>query len=294
MLVSIGMPVYNRPIEMTRALNSVLAQTYQDIEIIISNNCSPNVKVDEILKEYLQRDSRIKYYFQENALPVIDNFKFVLEKASGEYFLWLSDDDWIDNNYVEECLNYLKNNPDYNLTCGQCHYHNKSAEFLSKIKMPSLNSANPSQRVIEYYKNVKLNGYFYGMRKTLLSREIPLQNKMAFDWLYLAAIVYRGKSKVLENVSMHITAAGMSSDTVEMNKNIGANNFFTQNFVGLTSSVNAALDIFKATIYPANTWFKVFFSIRIFFTVFSKTMMWDIIHIKRLLFGKKNNYNNGL
>ena len=70
MLVSIGMPVYNRPVEMTRALNAVLAQSYQDIEIIISNNCSPNIKVDEVIKEYLHRDSRVKYYFQKNALPI--------------------------------------------------------------------------------------------------------------------------------------------------------------------------------------------------------------------------------
>jgi glycosyltransferase involved in cell wall biosynthesis len=287
MLVSIGMPVYNRPVEMSRALDSVLAQSYQDIEIVISNNCSPNFKVDEIIKEYLQRDSRIRYYFQKEALPVIDNFKFVLEKASGEYFLWLSDDDWIDISYIEECQNYLQNNPDYNLACGECSYHAKSAEFISKIKMPSLDSVSPSQRVIQYYRNVKLNGYFYGMRKTSLSRAIPLQNKLAFDWLYLAAIVYRGKSKVLENISMHITEGGLSNDTVELNKNLGANNFFTKNFVGVTASANAAADVFKPNTYPVNIIAKIIFSIRIFFTVLSKTFMWDVIHIKRLVFGKK-------
>lgn len=287
MLVSIGMPVYNRPVEMTRALDSVLAQSYQNIEIVISNNCSPNLKVDEVIKEYLQRDNRIKYYFQKEALPVIDNFKFVLEKASGEYFLWLSDDDWIDITYIEECQNYLQNNPDYNLACGECSYHTKSAEFINKVKMPSLDSSSPSQRVIQYYKNVKLNGYFYGMRKTSLSRAIPLQNKLAFDWLYLAAIVYRGKSKVLENISMHITAGGMSTDTVELNKNLGANNFFTRNFVGVTASANAALDVFRPNIYPVNILTKLIFSIRIFFTVLSKTFMWDAVHIKRLVFGNK-------
>lgn len=289
MLVSIGMPVYNRPVEMTRALNAVLAQSYQDIEIIISNNCSPNIKVDEVIKEYLHRDSRVKYYFQKNALPVIDNFKFVLEKASGEYFLWLSDDDWIDSNYVEECLNFLQNNPDYNLACGECSYHSKSADFMGKIKMPSLDSSSPTQRVIQYYRNVKLNGYFYGMRKTLLSRAIHLQNKLAFDWLYLAAIVYRGKAKVLENISMHITAGGLSNDTVELNKNLGANNFFTKNFVGLTASVNAMADVFKKNEYPLNFLHKFFFSIRIFFTVLSKTFMWDVIHIKRLILGQNKN-----
>ena len=287
MLVSIGMPVYNRPVEMTRALDSVLAQSYQNIEIVISNNCSPNLKVDEIIKEYLQRDSRIKYYFQKEALPVIDNFKFVLEKASGEYFLWLSDDDWIDISYIEECQNYLQNNPDYNLACGECSYHTKSAEFMHKVKMPSLDLSSPSQRVIQYYRNVKLNGYFYGMRKTSLSKAIPLQNKLAFDWLYIAAIVYKGKSKILENISMHITAGGLSNDTVELNKNLGANNFFTQNFVGVTASANAALDVFRPNMYPVNILTKLIFSIRIFFTVLSKTFMWDAVHIKRLVFGNK-------
>ena len=46
------MPVYNRPIELERALNAVLSQTYKNIEVVISNNCSPNIKVDELVKKY--------------------------------------------------------------------------------------------------------------------------------------------------------------------------------------------------------------------------------------------------
>jgi len=49
MLVTIGMPVYNRPIELERALNAVLSQTYTNIEIVISNNSSTDVRVDELV-----------------------------------------------------------------------------------------------------------------------------------------------------------------------------------------------------------------------------------------------------
>ena len=286
-VVTIGMPVYNRPIELERALNAVLSQTYAKIEIVISNNCSPDPRVDELVKKYLKQDDRIKYYFQENPLPVIDNFKFVLSEASGEYFMWLADDDWIDRNYIEESIFFLNNNADYNIVCGECIYHNLDGTQSDKLKMYSITSANASARVIEYYRNVKLNAYYYGLRRTLLSREIPLQNKLGFDWLYLAPVIYRGKVKVLETTSIHITAGGMSNNVAELNKNIGANNFFTRNLIGLSVSANAALDIFKRNIYPAGIFSKFILSIRIFFTVFSRTFMWDVIRIKRFFFGKR-------
>jgi glycosyltransferase involved in cell wall biosynthesis len=287
MLVTIGMPVYNRPKELVIALNSVLSQTYSNIEIVISNNSSTDKKVDDVIKGYLKYDTRIKYYFQESPLPVIDNFKFVLEKASGAYFMWLSDDDWVDANFIGECLLFLNENGDYSIACGECVYHTMAGDPIQKFKMPSIDSGNAFKRVIEYYRNVKLNGYFYGIRKTSLSREILLQNKLAFDWIYLAAFIFRGKVKVLNNTVLHITTGGMSNNAVELNRNIGANNFITRNFIGLTASFNSAYDIFNANVYPIHFFSKLFLSFRVFFTVFYKTFMWDVIGLKRLVFGKR-------
>ncbi len=285
------MPVYNRPVELERALNAVLSQTYANIEIIVSNNCSPNAKVEELVKRYSLQDSRIKYYYQENPIPVIEHFKYVLSQATGEYFMFLADDDWLDVNYIEQCFSFLINNPNYSLACGECAYHKQTGELIEKVKMVSSEWSSPMKRVLTYYQNVKLNGYYYSLRKTSLSKQIPLQNKIGSDWLYLAALIFRGKVKVIENTFMHITAGGMSTDVVEMNKNMGANNFFTRNFVGLTASVNAALDIFKTGIYPVNVFSKFILSLRVFFTVLSKTFMWDVINIKRFLFGKRFNNN---
>jgi glycosyltransferase involved in cell wall biosynthesis len=288
MLVTIGMPVYNRPIELERALKAVLSQTYADIEIVISNNSSTDSRVEELVKKYAQADPRIKYFFQTRALPVIDNFKFVLENASGEYFMWLADDDWIDAGYVESCVLFLNDNKDYSIACGQCAYHDTAGGLIEKLKMPSIDADLPSERMIGYYRHVKLNGYFYGIRKTVLARKIPLQNMVAFDWLYLAAFIYEGKAKVLDNVMLHITAGGLSNDTAELNRNLGSNNFMTRNFVGLTASANAAKDIFQTKYYPISFLKRMVLSARIFFTVLSKTFMWDAVHVKRMIFGKRS------
>ncbi len=288
MLVTIGMPVYNRPIELERALRALLGQTHTNIEIVISNNSSSDGRVDEVVKKISRGDSRIKYFFQTRALPVIDNFKFVLENASGDYFMWLADDDWVDAGYIEACLLFLNANTDYSIACGQCAYHTIAGELIEKLNMPSLEAELPSERIIEYYRNVKLNGYFYGIRKTPLARKIPLQNLLAFDWLYLAAFIYDGKVKVLDNVMLHITAGGISNNTAELNRNLGANNFMTRNFVGLTASANAARDIFQTKYYPLPLFKRLGLSARVFFTVLSKTFMWDIVHVKRMFFGKRN------
>ena len=60
------------------------------------------------LKSMPQTDCKIKYYFQQLPIPVIEHFKFVLSQASGEYFMFLADDDWIDANYIEECFFFFK------------------------------------------------------------------------------------------------------------------------------------------------------------------------------------------
>jgi glycosyltransferase involved in cell wall biosynthesis len=286
--VTIGMPVYNRPIELERALKSVLLQTFTNIEIIISNNCSSKVEVEKVVQKFLNTDSRIKYYYQKEALPVIENFNFVLSKATSDYFMWLADDDWIDVNYIEKCLLFLTANEDYNLTCGQSIYHDQAGNISKIINTPSFFSKSATKRVLSFYKNVGLNGYFYGLRKTSLSKEVLLQNKIAFDWMYIGSIVFKGKVKVIEEIFMHISAGGISNDTIELNKNLGKNNFITRNFVGLTASTNAAIDIFTFGAYPLNSFKKIILFVRIFFTVLSKTFMWDVINLKRKVLVKRN------
>lgn len=98
-LISVGMPVYNGDAFLKDALNSLLAQTYSNLEIIISDNCSTD-KTRQICLEYEAKDSRIRYVRQAQNIGATANFNYVLRQARGEYFMWAAHDDRWSPNYV--------------------------------------------------------------------------------------------------------------------------------------------------------------------------------------------------
>lgn len=101
-LVTIAIPTYNRAAcYLKHALESALKQTYQNIEIVVSDNCSPD-NTEAVVKSYT--DPRIRYFRQAQDLKPNDNFNFCLKQANGNYFLLLHDDDMIDNDFVETCM----------------------------------------------------------------------------------------------------------------------------------------------------------------------------------------------
>lgn len=110
--VSVGMPTYNRPHGLRRALEGIVGQTYPNLEIIVSDNASPGDEVEAIMREFTRRDARIQYYRQPENFGPDHNFQFVLDKATGEYFMWAADDDWRAPEFVEELVHQLNVHPE--------------------------------------------------------------------------------------------------------------------------------------------------------------------------------------
>lgn len=105
-LVTVAIPTYNRADGYLRAaLESALAQSYQPLEIIVSDNCSTD-STGAVVAEYA--DPRLRYIRQPRALRPNENFNFCLSSAQGEYFLLLHDDDLIDADFVERCMQALR------------------------------------------------------------------------------------------------------------------------------------------------------------------------------------------
>ncbi|MEX2162808.1 MAG: glycosyltransferase family 2 protein [Sulfuricaulis sp.] len=101
-IVTIGIPTYNRANGFLReTLESALAQTYQNIEIVVADNCSPD-NTREVVAGY--SDQRIRYFRHKTGMKPNDNFNFCLQQAHGVYFLMLPDDDKIDRDFVETCM----------------------------------------------------------------------------------------------------------------------------------------------------------------------------------------------
>lgn len=122
--VSIGLPVYNGEPFIEQALDSLLAQTFKDFELIVSDNASTD-KTEAICRDYAARDARIRYIRQPRNRGAVWNFNFVLQEAKGKYFMWAAADDLRDSNYVETLIACLEADPGCIGAFGECRFIGK-------------------------------------------------------------------------------------------------------------------------------------------------------------------------
>lgn len=116
-LVSVGLPVYDRPKFLSLALESLAKQSYKNLEIVISDDCSPGEETQKVVQEFMEKDPRIQYYRQDKNLGQFLNHRFVCEKATGEYFFWANEDDEWHEKYIEVGIQTLLSNPYYDAWC---------------------------------------------------------------------------------------------------------------------------------------------------------------------------------
>lgn len=110
-LVSVGMPTYNRPDSLRKALEGIVNQTYKNLEIIVSDNASPDPQVDEILRDFASRDLRVKHTRQSENIGAAANFAYVLLQSTGSLYMWAADDDWRAETFIEELVKQHLENP---------------------------------------------------------------------------------------------------------------------------------------------------------------------------------------
>jgi glycosyltransferase involved in cell wall biosynthesis len=107
-LVTIAIPTFNRADGfLKQALHSAINQTYRNIEIIVSDNCSID-HTETLVKSF--DDSRIKYHKHPKNIGANNNFNFCVNQAQGLYFVLLPDDDLIDRDFIETCMAALDGN----------------------------------------------------------------------------------------------------------------------------------------------------------------------------------------
>ena len=111
-LVSICIPTYNGAQYIEKCIDTCIAQTYSNIEIIICDDCSTDATV-ELIKTLAQKDNRIKLYRNSNNKGLVGNWNATLSYAQGEYIKWLFQDDWMEPNAIEEFVVTAKQGFDF-------------------------------------------------------------------------------------------------------------------------------------------------------------------------------------
>ena len=114
--VSIGLAVYNGENYLALAIESVLAQTFTDFELIISDNASTD-HTPEICAEYAAKDNRIRYHRNSSNIGATRNENLTFAMSRGKYFRWLGHDDLCAPDQLAACVAVLESDP----TVVLCH-----------------------------------------------------------------------------------------------------------------------------------------------------------------------------
>ncbi|MBC8481199.1 MAG: glycosyltransferase family 2 protein [Planctomycetes bacterium] len=109
--VTIGLPVHNGQSFIAEAIESVMTQTFTDLELLISDNASTDATPD-ICREFEKKDKRIKYLRNENNIGAVQNFNNLVALSTGTYFKWLAADNGLKPTFVEKSVILLDNNPE--------------------------------------------------------------------------------------------------------------------------------------------------------------------------------------
>ena len=130
-LVTIAIPTYKRADSyLKQTLKSAFNQNYSNLEIIVSDNCSPD-NTEEMVKSYA--NPRIRYFRQAQGLKPNDNFNFCLKQAKGDYFLLLQDDDLIDHDFVEVCLKAVNYKTDIGIIQSGTRWIDSNGNVLKEL-----------------------------------------------------------------------------------------------------------------------------------------------------------------
>ena len=218
-LMTIGIPTYNRAEMLRRSIESALCQDHSMIEVIISDNASTD-NTQAVCQEFCKKDVRVKYVLQSHNKGSTANFDEVLKKASGEYFMWLADDDWLDPSYVRRCVELLETYPDTTLASGRAVFHIADG-FVRRGIAVQAESSSGAMRILKYLAFVRDNSGFYGVvRKRDLSR-IKLKNVLGGDWLLVMCLAHIGKIRVHPDVVLHRSIGGVSDDFKKLVRSFG-------------------------------------------------------------------------
>jgi glycosyltransferase involved in cell wall biosynthesis len=218
-LVTVGIPTYNRGRLVQRAVRSALGQDHDSIEVVVFDDASTD-ETAAVLESMAEVEPRLRYVSQDQNVGHARNFQAALDSAAGEYFMWLSDDDWIDPTYVSTCLRVLRGPGNHALVGGLARYHS-GGEHVVDERPTDLLSARPGARVLGYLTRVNVNGVLFGLARRADVQRISFADVVGGDWLLVAGLAARGRVRTLPNVHIHRSMEGLSSDAQGLARSFG-------------------------------------------------------------------------
>lgn len=218
-LVTVGLPVFNGEKSIDRAIKSVQSQTYNQFQVIISDNASTDATA-MICKRLTQKDSRFRYVRQKYHLDAVDNFSFLISKARTDLFVFIAADDYWEPEFLKLHIASLLNN-DVAVACTSDVSFEKNGTYLYRAKGNFEIRGSKYQRLNAYFNQPSDNSRFYGVFRTKVLFE-AFQNLTSFhalDWYIMALTLLQGDHIKISRVLLHREKTDTSNYLVSVKHN---------------------------------------------------------------------------
>jgi glycosyltransferase involved in cell wall biosynthesis len=190
--LSLGLPVYNGERYLAESLDALLAQSFTDFELIISDNGSTD-QTGAIARQYESTDHRVRYVHHRRNRGSSFNHNFVIEQARGEFFKWVSDDDLYAPDLLQRCIDALDSRPEIALAHAWTAFIDDAGQITDKVDYP-LTTDVPD--VVERFRSVLYTqggDDIYGViRMSVLRQVAPFNSYHWADRTFVADLALHG------------------------------------------------------------------------------------------------------
>jgi glycosyltransferase involved in cell wall biosynthesis len=228
--ISIGLAIYNQEKNIAKCIQSILSQTHVNFELLISDDCSTDDTI-RICNDFSKKDKRIRLFNQKKNLGVSDNFYFVFRKSKYKFFIWLSGDDYISNDYLENNINTLLANNNCVFAASPNAYvdENNNLFDISSFSITGTFFERGSKFLDLCLKATGCNFAIY--KKEILESCPDLKKRfLGHDWKVISHALSKGDFIRSNKGMIYLGKGGISSNPYFMEKEI---NNFLENFFPL-------------------------------------------------------------
>ncbi len=190
--VSIGLPVFNGANYLEAAIGSILAQTFPDFELIISDNASTDA-TEAIGRRYAAADPRVRYHRNETNIGGARNQKQTVDMSRGRYFRLAAHDDLIAPTFLEECVAVLEKDPDVVICYPGTVVIDADGNDVSEYQSERGTASRPSKRFAELaFRTHNCDAVYGVMRGSVVRSTPPMGNFIDADKVFLCNLAMWG------------------------------------------------------------------------------------------------------
>jgi len=194
---------------LAEALNSILKQSHRHLQLIISDNAS-NDATSSICQALAAQDPRVSYYRQPRDIGGEANFRFVMEQARGDYFMWAAADDTRSEDFVAHNLDFLEQHQEYVVSISPTRFAHR--DFDPLLMGDGELAGDVEHRVCDFLKGWHANARIYGLMRRSAIQSFPQYPHpyLGLDWSIVLHLLLQGKAHRNARGWLQLGERGMS------------------------------------------------------------------------------------